>query len=66
MAFITPIVKDGLEWEIAQWVHQQGSIHRPTEPQADTLPWSYILALICKFNVLAYVPVCSNPLYNIN
>ena len=29
MTFVTPVVKDWLEREIAQWVHQEGSIRRP-------------------------------------
>ena len=30
-AFVTPVVEHWLEWEIAQWVHHEGSIRRPRE-----------------------------------
>ena len=31
-AFITPVVEDWLERDIAQWVHHEGSIRRPITP----------------------------------
>ena len=31
--------------EISQWVHHEGSIRQSITPQADTLPWNYILLL---------------------
>ena len=34
MAFVTPVVEHWLEREIAQWVHHEGSIQRPTAPCA--------------------------------
>ena len=43
--FTTPVVEHWLEWEIAQWVHHEGSIQRPTAPRAATLAQSYILLL---------------------
>ena len=32
MAFVTPVVEHWLEREIAQWVHNEGSIQRPLAP----------------------------------
>ena len=32
MTFVTPIVEHWLEWEIAPWVHHEGSIRRPIAP----------------------------------
>ena len=32
MTFVTPVVKQLLEREIAQWVHNEGSIRRPIAP----------------------------------
>ena len=29
MVFVTPVMEQWLEWEIAQWVHREGSIRRP-------------------------------------
>ena len=34
-AFVTPVVEQWLEWEIAQWVHHEGSIQRPITPWAN-------------------------------
>ena len=31
-AFVTPVVEHWLEREIAQWVHHEGLIRRPTVP----------------------------------
>ena len=31
--FVTPVVEHWLEREIAQWVHNEGSIRRPISPQ---------------------------------
>ena len=31
-AFVTPVVEHWLEWEIAQWVHHEGSIRWPIAP----------------------------------
>ena len=31
-AFVTPVVEDWLEREIAQWVQHEGSIRQPIEP----------------------------------
>ena len=31
-AFVTPVVENWLEREIAQWVHHEGSIRRPIAP----------------------------------
>ena len=36
-AFVTPVVEHWLEWEIAQWVHHEGSIRQPIAPWANTL-----------------------------
>ena len=35
--FVTPVMENWLEWEIAQWVHHEGSIRRPTAPWANDL-----------------------------
>ena len=32
MTFVTPVMKPLLEREIAQWVHNEGSIRRPIAP----------------------------------
>ena len=31
-AFVTPVLEHWLEQEIAQWVHNEGSIRLPIEP----------------------------------
>ena len=36
-AFVTPVMVLWLEWEIAQWVHHEGSILQPITPWANTL-----------------------------
>ena len=36
-AFVTPVVEHWLEWEIAWWVHHEGSIRRPIAPWANAL-----------------------------
>ena len=36
-AFVTPVVEHWLEWEIAQWVHHEGSIRRPIAPWVNAL-----------------------------
>ena len=36
-AFVTPVVEHWLEWEIAQWVHDEGSIRWPIAPWANAL-----------------------------
>ena len=35
--FGTPVMEHHLEWEIAQWVHHEGSIRWPITPWADAL-----------------------------
>ena len=42
MAFVTPVVGHWLEAEIAQWVHDEGSILWPITPWSGPLPWSCI------------------------
>ena len=42
MIFLTPVVEQRLEWEIAQWVHHEGSIWQPTAPGGDALPLNYV------------------------
>ena len=42
MDFVTPVMEHWLEWEMAKWVHHEGSIQWPITPWADALPWSYI------------------------
>ena len=37
MAFGAPVVEHWLEWEIAQWVHHEGSIRRPITTWANAL-----------------------------
>ena len=39
-AFVTPVVQDWLEREIAQWVHHKGSTRRPIAPCANVLTTS--------------------------
>ena len=41
-AFVTPVMEHWLEREIAQWVHQEGSIRRPSHHERTLLPRSYI------------------------
>ena len=36
-AFVTPVVENWLEREIAQWVHHEGSIRRPIAPLSNAL-----------------------------
>ena len=36
-AFVTPVMEHWLEWEIAQWVHHEGSIRRPIAPWSNAL-----------------------------
>ena len=36
-AFDKPVMEHWLEWEIAQWVHHEGSIRRPIVPWANAL-----------------------------
>ena len=36
-AFVTPVVENWLEREIAQWFHYEGSIRRPIAPVANAL-----------------------------
>ena len=43
-AFVTPVIEHWLEWEIAQWVHHEGSIQRPIAPWANTLTTELHLA----------------------
>ena len=38
-AFDTPDMEHWLEWEIAQWVHQEELIWQPIAPWVDALPW---------------------------
>ena len=42
--YTTPIMEHGLEREIAQWVHHEGSIRRPIAPTANTLTTELHLA----------------------
>ena len=42
--FVTPVVEHWLEWEIAQWVHHEGSIRRPIAPWANALTTELHLA----------------------
>ena len=44
MAFVTPAVGHWLEWEIAQWVHHEGSIRRPIAPWVNALTTELHLA----------------------
>ena len=44
MAFVTPVMEHWLEWEIAQWVHHEGSIRRPIAPWANALTTALHLA----------------------
>ena len=37
MAFVTPVVEHWLEQEIAQKVHNEGSIQQPIAPRVNTL-----------------------------
>ena len=39
--FDTPIMEHWLEWEIAQWVHEEGLIRWPITTWADALPQNY-------------------------
>ena len=36
-AFVTPVAEHWLDWEIAQWVHHEGSIRWPIAPWANAL-----------------------------
>ena len=45
MAFVTPVVEHWLEWEIAQWVHHEGSSDDPSQNERTLLPRSYISLL---------------------
>ena len=44
MAFVIPILEHWLVWEIAQWVHHEGSIWWPIIPWANTLTTELHLA----------------------
>ena len=44
--FVRPVVEHLLEQEITQWVHHEGSIHRPSHYERTPLPRSYISFLI--------------------
>ena len=46
IAFVTPVMEHWLEWEIAQWVHHEGSIRRPIAPWANALTTELHLALL--------------------
>ena len=46
MAFVTTVVENWLEQEIAQWVPYEESIHCPTAPGAGALPQSSVLLQI--------------------
>ena len=43
-AFATPVVEHWLEWEIAQWVHREGSIQQPIAQWANALTTELHLA----------------------
>ena len=43
-AFVTPVVEHWLEWEIAQWVHHEGSIRRAIAPWSNALTTELHLA----------------------
>ena len=45
-AFVTPVVEQWLEREIAQWVHPEGSIRRPIASRANALTTELPLAPI--------------------
>ena len=45
-AFVTPVMKCRPKWEIAKWVHHEGSIRRPIAPWANTLTMELHLILI--------------------
>ena len=36
-AYVTPVMKHWLEWELAQWVHHEGSIRQPIAPRSFTV-----------------------------
>ena len=40
-AFVTPVMEQWLERKLAQWIHHEASIRRPTAPRADAPPLSY-------------------------
>ena len=44
-AFVTPVMKHWLEWEIAQCINYEGSIQWPIAPWVDALSWNYVLQL---------------------
>ena len=47
MAFAIPIMENGLEWEIAQWVHYVGLILWSTKCWVDTL---YVIISLVAYN----------------
>ena len=49
-AFVTPVVEHWMEWEIAQWVHHEGSIQRPITPWANALTTDLHLTLPCLWD----------------
>ena len=44
-AFVTPVMKHCLEWEMTQWIHHEEPIRWLIALWADTLPQSFILLL---------------------
>ena len=54
--FVTPVVEHWLEWEIAQWVHHEGSILWPIAPWVNALTtelhWWGIIIHFCVFLIL--------------
>ena len=53
-----------LEWEIAQWVHHEGSIRRPIAPWTNTLSTELHLAPVRRWHCGIYGPTCSLVLSN--
>ena len=65
MAFVTPVVEHWLEREIAQWVHpMKDRSDDPSHHERMLLPWSCILAPLCKENnSVSNYAVKKSPIY---
>ena len=53
--FVTPVVEHWLEWEIAQWVHHEGSIRRPIAPWENALTMTVSLDASYSIFILSWL-----------